>query len=235
MTMIGCSHPGSHRAAGRGRRRGAGRGDAAGGGRLAAGPGRRRARSTPRTPTRSPSRERAGRSTSTALGADSEAAGNPVVPLVTRLRAGRSTTPLAGLVHRGLTSQDVLDTALVLLARDALARVRADLTASADGAGRARRPAPRHRDGRPDADPVRRPDHLRAQGGPVAGRRAGRPRRGRRRALAALPVQCGGAAGTLSLRRRPGRRPRARRRSRFADELGLRWPGLPVAHPPQRR
>lgn len=64
-----------------------------------------------------------------ALAAAAEAAGNPVVPLVAALRAAvQSVDPEAArLVHRGLTSQDVLDSALVLLARDAVARVRADL------------------------------------------------------------------------------------------------------------
>jgi 3-carboxy-cis,cis-muconate cycloisomerase len=68
-----------------------------------------------------------------ALLADTELAGNPVVPLVSRLRD--SVVAAGGdahAVHRGLTSQDVLDTALVLLARDALRRVRDDLAATAD-------------------------------------------------------------------------------------------------------
>ncbi len=38
----------------------------------------------------------------------------------------------AAYVHRGLTSQDVLDTALVLLARDALVRAGDDLVAIGD-------------------------------------------------------------------------------------------------------
>ncbi len=68
-----------------------------------------------------------------ALLADSELAGNPVVPLVSRLRdAVVAEGGDAAAVHRGLTSQDVLDTALVLLARDALHRVRDDLAATAD-------------------------------------------------------------------------------------------------------
>lgn len=66
-----------------------------------------------------------------------EAAGNVVVPLVTRLRAAAGDA--AGAVHRGLTSQDVLDTALVLLARDAVARLRTDLATAGDAlAGLAR-------------------------------------------------------------------------------------------------
>ena len=45
-----------------------------------------------------------------------EAGGNPVIPLVRLLR---ERTGDAG-IHRGLTSQDVVDTALMLLARDAV-------------------------------------------------------------------------------------------------------------------
>ena len=49
---------------------------------------------------------------------DVEAGGNAVIPLVEALGPDH---------HRGLTSQDVLDTALVLLLRDAVARLDADL------------------------------------------------------------------------------------------------------------
>lgn len=59
-----------------------------------------------------------------------EAAGNPVVPIVTQLRDAVGGAAVA--VHRGLTSQDVLDTALVLLARDAVSRLRADLVTIGD-------------------------------------------------------------------------------------------------------
>ncbi|MGY0498302.1 lyase family protein [Nocardia sp. FBN12] len=49
-----------------------------------------------------------------------EAGGNPVIPLVTLLRArlADSHPQAARWVHRGLTSQDILDTALVLGLRD---------------------------------------------------------------------------------------------------------------------
>lgn len=72
-----------------------------------------------------------------ALAVATEAAGNPVVPLVGLLREAAGDA--GGAVHRGLTSQDVLDTALVLLARDAVARLRADLVTAGDAlAGLAR-------------------------------------------------------------------------------------------------
>ena len=56
----------------------------------------------------------------TLVASRAEASGNPVVPLLTLLRerAGRPVTDPGRWVHRGLTSQDVVDTALVLGARD---------------------------------------------------------------------------------------------------------------------
>jgi 3-carboxy-cis,cis-muconate cycloisomerase len=55
-----------------------------------------------------------------------EAGGNPVIPLVQALRA-RAPEGTARWLHRGLTSQDVLDTALMLCVRDALDQVLADV------------------------------------------------------------------------------------------------------------
>ena len=54
--------------------------------------------------------------------------GNPVTALVALLRA-RAGDATATWLHRGLTSQDVLDTALMLCARDAQTAVRTQLTA----------------------------------------------------------------------------------------------------------
>ena len=58
-----------------------------------------------------------------------EAGGNPVIPLLAVLRDRlRARNPAAAdWLHRGLTSQDVLDTALVLCLGDVLTRLRADL------------------------------------------------------------------------------------------------------------
>src|SRR5699024_919373 len=53
------------------------------------------------------------------LAIDSEDAGNPVVSLVAHVRE-RLGEPAASWVHRGLTSQDVLDSAMMLCAQDAL-------------------------------------------------------------------------------------------------------------------
>jgi len=75
------------------------------------------------------------------LGRLSAAGGNPVIPLVKILRA-RADAPAAA-VHVGATSQDVLDSALMLLAREAGRRVVAELRDAADAAAHLAR---RHRD-----------------------------------------------------------------------------------------
>jgi len=63
------------------------------------------------------------------LARSSQDGGNPVIPLVRLLRERLSTTnaTAAEWVHRGLTSQDVLDTGLMLCARDTLEHLRAEL------------------------------------------------------------------------------------------------------------
>jgi 3-carboxy-cis,cis-muconate cycloisomerase len=57
---------------------------------------------------------------------DAEAGGNAVIPLVAALRSAHPDLD----IHAGLTSQDVLDTALVLMLRDAVGAVRADLASA---------------------------------------------------------------------------------------------------------
>ncbi len=65
------------------------------------------------------------------LAAAGEAGGTPVVPLVALLRErlGSDDAVASRWLHRGLTSQDVLDTALVLCLRDAVDRLRVELRA----------------------------------------------------------------------------------------------------------
>jgi 3-carboxy-cis,cis-muconate cycloisomerase len=131
----------------------------------------------------------------------------------------------ARLVHRGLTSQDVLDTAMILVARDALARVSADLTASARELARL---AERHR------HTLMAGRTLTQWAVPITfGLKAAQWLSGVLDALerlreteAALPVQCGGAAGTLSLAAALSGDPVAAAAA-MAEELGLVWPGLP--------
>lgn len=79
------------------------------------------------------------------LGAEAAAGGNPVIPLVAALREAVATTSedAAAAVHRGATSQDVLDTAVMLVTRDAVRAVTSDLRRAADAAAAL---AARHRD-----------------------------------------------------------------------------------------
>ncbi|RAK24705.1 3-carboxy-cis,cis-muconate cycloisomerase [Actinoplanes lutulentus] len=66
-----------------------------------------------------------------ALARDAESGGNPVIPLLKLLRqrlAARNPAA-ASWLHKGLTSQDVLDTGLVLCLTEAIGRIRADLSA----------------------------------------------------------------------------------------------------------
>ncbi len=131
------------------------------------------------------------------LGAEAASSGNPVVPLVARLRALLSAGTAPSL-HYGATSQDILDTAMMLVASRALGVIVDDLTAAA---GVAARLAEAHRDspiiGRTllqQAVPTT--FGLKAAGWLVALAEAGdRLETVRRERLA---VQFGGAAGTLA-------------------------------------
>ncbi|HEV7658158.1 MAG TPA: adenylosuccinate lyase family protein [Mycobacteriales bacterium] len=124
---------------------------------------------------------------------------NPVVPLVPALTAAvRAADPIAaGYVHKGSTSQDILDTGLMLLSSRALRVILRDLEATAAALGRL---AAAHRDtpavGRTltqHAVPIT--FGLKAVGWyelvSVAADRV-------RALLATLPVSLGGAAGTLA-------------------------------------
>ncbi len=67
-----------------------------------------------------------------ALGGQAALTGNPVPALVRELTK-LVPAEVADAVHRGATSQDINDTAAMLLARQALTAVAADLAAAADG------------------------------------------------------------------------------------------------------
>jgi 3-carboxy-cis,cis-muconate cycloisomerase len=157
-----------------------------------------------------------------ALGAAAAASGNPVVPLVAAL-TDAVEGPAAGHVHRGATSQDILDTAAMLVAREALGAILDDLiAAAAAAAGLARR----HRDtpmaGRTllqQAVPVT--FGLKAAGW-LAGLEDARRWLGEIR-LERLAAQLGGAAGTLAALGDAGPRVAAA----YAAELGLAEPELP--------
>ncbi len=61
------------------------------------------------------------------LAAGAESGGNPVIGLVALLRSRLGEGEPARWLHRGLTSQDVLDTALMLCVRDVVDRLQTDL------------------------------------------------------------------------------------------------------------
>lgn len=159
------------------------------------------------------------------LAAEAEATGSPVVPVLRMLRAAVADDATAALVHRGLTSQDVLDTALMLLAREALATVATDLDAT--GAALAAL-ADTHR------GTVMAGRTLTQWAVPTTfGLKAAQwlaqlldARDAVATAAAGLPVQCGGAAGTLSLAGELVTDPLAVATA-FAEDLGLRRPGVP--------
>ena len=132
------------------------------------------------------------------LGAAAVAGGNPVIPLVTELRRAASSHGVpAAAVHKGATSQDIVDNALLLLAQRAGQLVIADLrTAAEAAAGLARS----HR-GTPMAARTLGQQALPTTFGALA---AGwcaaldRATFALSAVLADLPVQFGGAAGTLA-------------------------------------
>jgi 3-carboxy-cis,cis-muconate cycloisomerase len=156
------------------------------------------------------------------LGRQAELTGNPVPALVRELT--RMVPPgLAGAVHKGATSQDIIDTAAMLLAREALSALAADLTATAAAAAAL---AAAHR------DTIMIGRTLLQQAVPVtfglvaagwltglddAREAVARVRAGR------LAVQFGGAAGTLASLDGDG----LRVAGLLADELGLALPVLP--------
>jgi 3-carboxy-cis,cis-muconate cycloisomerase len=159
-----------------------------------------------------------------AIAVDAAAAGNPVVPLVAALReAVRSDVGdgPAAAVHRGATSQDVVDTAGVLITRRALGVIADDLVVAADAAAALAR---EHRD-RAAAGRT-----LLQQAAPITvGLRAAGWASGLDEAVAALrglrpAVQLGGAVGTLAAFAGRGRAVRAAlaRRLDLEDSL-LPW------------
>lgn len=158
------------------------------------------------------------------LGAEAVEGGNPVIPLVRRLRAAaEGVREGAGrAVHPGATSQDVLDTALVLLTRRAGARIVADLHAAADAAAAL---AAAHRDTPCAARTLGQQALPTTFGAVAASWCAGLDRAAARLAelLEGLPVQFGGAAGTLA-----GSHPHGPAvADGLADRLGLARQGVP--------
>ncbi|MBY8871380.1 3-carboxy-cis,cis-muconate cycloisomerase [Micromonospora sp. PLK6-60] len=156
-----------------------------------------------------------------ALGRAADAAGNPVVPLVRELTAAVPASARAW-VHLGATSQDVLDTALVLVAGRALGPLLRHLDAAADAAARL---ADTHRDTVLVARTLGQQAAPTTFGLKAAGWLTGLvdARDRLRRAGAALPAQLGGAVGTLAAFGPAG--PEVA--ERFAAHLGLPASPLP--------
>lgn len=129
-----------------------------------------------------------------ALAAAAVAGGNPVIPLVGELK-DRVPADCRVWIHRGATSQDVLDTATMIVARRAVAQVRSSLTHTAQWL---RALADAH------ADTVAAARTLTQHAVPTTvGLRAATWERGIRRAVDRLdalvfPAQLGGAGGTLA-------------------------------------
>jgi 3-carboxy-cis,cis-muconate cycloisomerase len=130
-----------------------------------------------------------------ALAEAAEGGGNPVIPLLALLR-DRLDPATAKVLHAGLTSQDVLDTALVLTLRAAVARLRDDL---ATQIGALVALADRHRGTRMAGRTLTQHAVPITFGLKVAGWLHGvLDARDILEAAADLPVQIGGAAGSLA-------------------------------------
>ncbi len=155
------------------------------------------------------------------LAAEGRAAGNPAEPLVRALRA-RVGERAAGAVHRGATSQDILDTAAMLVASRASQLVAAELSGAADECARL---ASEHRHTVMAARTLLQQAVPTTFGFKAAGWLVGLVEtRARLVAVAAsLPAQLGGAAGTLAALGDEG--PEVLRL--YAAELGLREPVVP--------
>src|SRR5688572_8817916 len=142
-------------------------------------------------------------------------AGNPVPPLVRALQEAVGDDA-ARAVHVGATSQDVLDTALLLLARNAVAAIDTDLTAAAAAAARL---AETHRDdvvmGRTLMQQALPTTFGLVAAAWTAGLDGARLRLAE--VVAELPVQYGGAVGTLAASSGAG----VAVRTALAEELGL--------------
>jgi 3-carboxy-cis,cis-muconate cycloisomerase len=148
-------------------------------------------------------------------------AGNPVPPLVRVLQAAVGERD-AVAVHVGATSQDVLDTALVLLARRAISAIDRDLALAAEAAAGLART---HRDdvvmGRTLMQQALPTTFGLKAAGWLSGLDGARLRLAE--VVASLPVQYGGAVGTLAASSGSG----IALRTALAAELGLVAPAAP--------
>jgi 3-carboxy-cis,cis-muconate cycloisomerase len=163
------------------------------------------------------------------IAARARSGGNPVIPLVADLTAAVSERDpdSAAYVHRGATSQDILDTAAMLVARRALAPVLADLDLTAAALARL---AAEHRDTPMPGRTLTQHAVPTTFGLKAAGWRSlVLDARDRLHAVReSLPAQLGGAAGTLAaFDEYAGRDIGLPLLARYAQEIGLAEPALP--------
>ncbi|WP_322410298.1 lyase family protein [Microbacterium invictum] len=159
--------------------------------------------------------------------AASVAGGNPVIPLVGTLRS-RVSSEAATWIHRGATSQDILDTALVLVARSATADVAASLAATSAALAELART---HRDEVAAARTLTQHAVPTTVGARIAGwlRGIDRARTRLDAVRAGLPAQLGGAAGTAAAfaEHLGSSEAAAALIDAYAAELGLAAPAAP--------
>ncbi|WP_405774470.1 3-carboxy-cis,cis-muconate cycloisomerase [Streptomyces sp. NBC_00859] len=151
--------------------------------------------------------------------------GNPVIPLVCDLAAAVSGEA-APYVHRGATSQDILDTAAMLVVARSLPGITGDLRRTAEGLARL---AAEHRETPMAGRTLTQHAVPTTFGLKAAGWRSLVLDAADRLSALRPPVQLGGAAGTLAafetLAGEPGSGPRLL--AALAGELGLAAPVLP--------
>jgi 3-carboxy-cis,cis-muconate cycloisomerase len=129
-----------------------------------------------------------------AVAAEGRAAGNPVEPLVRAIRE-RVGDEAAEHVHRGATSQDILDSAAMIVGRRALRLVDEELRLAADECARL---ADAHRGSVMAARTLLQQAVPTTFGFKAAGWLVGLVQVRARLASVSLPAQLGGAAGTLA-------------------------------------
>jgi 3-carboxy-cis,cis-muconate cycloisomerase len=154
-----------------------------------------------------------------ALAGEGRAAGSPVEPLVRAIRA-QVGEEQASFVHLGATSQDILDSAAMLVAQRALRLIDEELGGVADACARL---AEEHRGTVMAARTLLQQAVPTTFGYKAAGWLVGIVEARIRLAAVQLPAQLGGAAGTLAALGNDG--PEVLRL--YAAELGLREPTLP--------
>lgn len=149
--------------------------------------------------------------------------GNPVIPLVADLTAAVGKE-YGQYVHRGATSQDILDTALMLVARRTLDLVLEDLERTARALGRL---AAAHRHTVMPGRTLTQHAVPTTFGLKAAGWRSLVLDARDRLAGVRLPAQLGGAAGTLAAFTAFGAEDPKALVAAYARELGLAEPALP--------